>query len=71
MLVVGSGDLYAAAICATTRGPGWLSLTVPLLIWNALKTLWTGPFSLIRLAPSTFQQRVRGHRYTQARRQAL
>ena len=41
--------LLAASICTNLiadGGPGWLNLLVVLFIWNALKFLILGPFSL-------------------------
>lgn len=52
MLVLGGGYYFATAICYTIidrGGPGWLHLLVLLFGWNALKFLWIGPVSLIRL----------------------
>jgi len=53
--------LYVASVCVTVineGGPGWLHLLVILFIWNALKMLWIGPISLVRLAVT----RRRDHR---------
>ena len=44
--------LLAASICTNlidNGAPGWLYLVVLLCVWNALKFLWIGPFSLIHL----------------------
>lgn len=52
MIVLGGGYLYGIAICTTLlshEGPGWLNLLLLLFFWNALKFIWLGPVSLIKL----------------------
>lgn len=48
------GVLYlaGAATCATlitNGGPGWLNILVILGIWNGLRFIWFGPYSLLLL----------------------
>ena len=61
--------LLAASICTNLLadgGPGWLSLLVLLLIWNALKFIVMGPVSLALLVRVRIQEAVARRR---ARRQ--
>ncbi|GAA4182922.1 hypothetical protein GCM10022288_01540 [Gryllotalpicola kribbensis] len=53
--------LLAASICTNLLadgGPGWLSLLVLLLIWNALKFIVMGPVSLALLVRVRIQEAV-------------
>jgi len=52
--------LLAASICTNLiadGGPGWLNLLVVLFIWNALKFLILGPFSLWLLTRARVAER--------------
>lgn len=52
--------LLAASICTNLiadGGPGWLNLLVILFIWNALKFLIMGPFSLLLLTRARVAER--------------
>ncbi|GAA1813715.1 MULTISPECIES: hypothetical protein [Brevibacterium] len=51
---------FAIILILTDRiehgGPGWLHLIVLLCAWNALKMLWLGPISLVRLARARLRE---------------
>jgi len=44
------------------NGPGWLHLVVLWSIWNSLKMLWIGPFSVVLLIGSRLRERAERRR---------